>query len=138
MPITRTWSARDTGSDRALRPFPFCLADSIRTSSNMQYLPARKTPRLAGRFRRGRHRQGFLSQFQCLREVAVRRVGELLLFGRIRVDLGLLAVEEVQIRERFEILGTDLERLVEGVDTLVDDAPPLVQRDVGEVVGPVP
>src|SRR4030095_13636184 len=94
-PITRTWSARETGRDTAFLPFPLEPADSIRTSSNIAVSPRpKKTPLLAGRFRRGRRRHGFLSQFQCLLHVPLRRIRVLLLFRRIRVDLRFLSAQE--------------------------------------------
>src|SRR5438093_12565974 len=98
-PMTRTCRARDTGRERAFLPLPFCLPDSIRTSSNMAVSPRKeKTPLLTLRFRRGRRRHGPLSQFQCLLEVLVGRVGVLLLPGRIRIDLGFFSVEQVEVR----------------------------------------
>src|SRR6266542_6005793 len=107
-PMTRTWMATETGRVRAFFEPLWCLADSIRVSSNMINPPRLETPDSLGRFpgrRSGRHR--FLTQFECLLAIFVRHRDVFLLLGRVRLDLRLLAIEEVDVGQGDEIVRSD-------------------------------
>src|SRR6202171_5329965 len=137
-PITTAWIAIETGSVTAALDPPFRPEDSISASSNMLLLPTSGTPALLRRFRRPRGRSGFLTQIECLLPVLVRHRDKFLLFGRVRLELRLLAVEEVDVSQGVEVVRFDPESLLDRLDPGIDDAGASRRVDVRIVVGAVP
>src|ERR1017187_7189321 len=138
IPMTIAWMATAIGRVKAVLEPPDRFDDSINTFSNMCLLPTSGTPALLGRFRGRRGGQGLLTQIHCLLPVPVGRGDVFLLLGRVGLDLRLLAVQEVDVGQRVEVVWLDLEGPIDRRKPHVDDLRASRGIEVGVVVGAVP
>src|SRR5580765_2167945 len=128
--MTTTWMMSETMNVSGFLPVPLRRCDSLSWLSNM--LLHRSGGRRLGRLLGGL----LLVQLDRLVPVFVRLrdvLGRLLRVGAL-IDPRLLAVEQVDERERFDVVGVDCERLVLRVDPLGDHLLPLLVVQVGIVV----